>query len=92
MVSAPRTDADLVIKFDNDEAREHFALWLCGSGEQHYWDWMRAHEEEHSGNITATRFGYHGPEDETKEREDPARYGEFLCDGIIRTEVGRLDR
>lgn len=83
-------DADLVIKFDSKEARRHFALWLCGSGEQHYWDDMRAAEEEHGGNITAIHFGYHGPEDETKERSDPARYGEFLCDGVIRTELGRL--
>lgn len=87
------TETDLIIRFANPEAAEHFASWLCGSGEQHYWDWMEYREaDEEDGDITATHFHYHGPEDETKERTDPERYGEFMCDNIIRTTVGRLNR
>lgn len=83
---------DLVIKFPNDEATRHFALWLCESGEQSYWDWMKYRENEDNGDITATNFHYHGEEDETKEETDPARYNEFMCDNTIRTTVGRLNR
>lgn len=86
---------DITVKFATKEAAHHFALWLCESGEQSYWDWMRYREEEEesaTGDITAVSFHYHGPEDETKERNDPARYGEFMCDNTIRTTLGRLDR
>jgi hypothetical protein len=48
------------IKFDNPEAAEHFISWLCGSGEQHYWDWMLCREDEEDGDITAVRFDYNG--------------------------------
>jgi len=82
--------ADLVIRFGNEKALRHFAHWLCGAGEQDYWDWMKHREGEEDGDITVTGFGYHGEEDITKKRNDPARYKEFLCDNIIRTEVGRL--
>jgi len=85
-------DTDLVIKFPNKKAAEHFASWLCGAGEQDYWQWMECREEEEDGDITATSFHYHGEEDETKERTDPARYGKFMCDNTIRTTVGRLDK
>ncbi len=81
---------DLIIRFASDEAADHFASWLCESGEQSYWDWMQVREEEEPGDITALSFGYHGPEDETKAENDPARYGEFLCDWVIRAECGRL--
>ena len=83
---------ELVIKFDSAKAAEHFALWLCESGEQAYWDWMEYREGEEDGNITATSFHYHGEEDKTKEETDPERYGKFMNDGIIRTTCGRLDR
>lgn len=82
---------DLVIKFDNKEAADHFASWLCGSGEQQYWQWMECREEEDEGNITALQFHYHGEEDETKAEDDPDRYGEFMADNIIRTTCGRRD-
>lgn len=83
----------LTIEFDNQEAAHHFAIWLCESGEQQYWEWMGYREEdEEDGNITATSFDYHGPEDETKTEADPERYGEFLCDNTIRTTCGRLDK
>jgi len=29
----------LVFEFPSVETREEFVSWLCGSGEQHYWDW-----------------------------------------------------
>lgn len=83
---------DLVVRFATDEAAEHFALWLCESGEQQYWDWMVARESEEPGNITAVEFDYHGPEDDTKAKSDPERYGEFMCDWTIRTRLGRLTK
>ena len=82
----------LQIKFANEAAAAHFALWLCESGEQSYWDWMEYRESEDDGDITATSFHYHGEEDETKARNDPERYGEFMEDNTIRTTVGRLER
>jgi hypothetical protein len=86
----------LVIEFDNQAAVEHFAHWLCGSGEQHYWSWMECRESEEeevdSGDITALQFHYHGEEDESLSEDDPKRYGDFLSDNIIRTTCGRLDR
>ena len=88
----PLTENDLVIKFANADARLHFAHWLCGSGEQQYWDWMEYREDEEDGDITATSFHYHGEEDESKEQTDPKRYGKFMCDNTIRTTVGRLGR
>lgn len=81
----------LKIEFDNPEAAEHFASWLCGSGEQQYWDYMEYRERDEDGDITATEFHYHGPEDKTKAIDDPKRYGKFMCDNTIRTTCGRLD-
>ena len=83
---------DIVIKFSSKKAADHFASWLCESGEQQYWDWMEYREQEESGNITATSFHYHGEEDESKDQDDPKRYGKFMCDNTIRTTCGRLDR
>ena len=90
--SAEPKETTLQIKFANEAAAAHFASWLCGSGEQQYWDWMEYREEEEEGDITATSFHYHGEEDETKERTDTERYGEFMEDNIIRTTTGRLGR
>lgn len=81
----------LTIEFANPEARLHFAKWLCGAGEQLYWDWMTACESEQGGDITATRFHYR-IEDTSKAPTDPARYGEFLPDGVIRTTCGRITK
>ena len=51
----------LKIEFDNEKAAKHFASWLCGSGEQQYWEWMEYREEDFDeGDITATSFHYHG--------------------------------
>lgn len=91
-VSTEPKETVLQMKFANEAAAKHFALWLCESGEQSYWDWMEYREDEEEGDITATRFHYHGEEDETKERTDPERYGEFMEDNTIRTTVGRLER
>jgi hypothetical protein len=84
-------ETTLQIKFANEEAAIHFASWLCGAGEQDYWQWMECREDEEDGDITATSFHYHGQEDETKAQDDEERYGEFMCDNIIRTTCGRLD-
>ena len=73
----------LKIDFDNEKAREHFALWLCESGEQMYWEWMEYREQEEAGPITALQFNYHGP-----KKDSP---NGFLPDGIIRTNCGRQD-
>ncbi len=70
---------EVVFVFDNDDAAKHFALWLCESGEQSYWDWMECRESEEDGSITAVDFKYHG--------ED----GVF-CSGPIVATCGRLDR
>lgn len=85
-------ETNLTIKFANEEAARHFALWLCESGEQEYWQWMETRETEEDGDITATHFHYHGEEDETKAYNDPERYGDFIEDNIIRTTVGRLNK
>lgn len=83
---------DITIRFANPRAASHFAEWLCGSGEQQYWNWMEYREQEEDGDITAVSFHYHGEEDETKAENDPKRYGKFMGDNIIRTSVGRLDK
>ena len=82
----------ITIEFSNAEASDHFATWLCESGEQEYWQWMEYREQEESGDITATSFHYHGPEDESKAKDDASRYGAFMCDNTIRTTIGRLDK
>lgn len=81
---------NLTIEFGSKKAAMHFAGWLCGSGEQQYWQWMEARERDEDGNITAVEFHYHGVEDETKAHDDPKRYGEFMCDDTIRTTLGRV--
>jgi hypothetical protein len=80
------------IEFDSKSAADHFATWLCESGEQSYWEWMECREQEQAGNITAKQFHYHGVEDETKAEDDPDRYGKFMADNTIRTTCGRLSR
>lgn len=82
---------DVTVRFASKVAARHFAEWLCGSGEQQYWEWMRCREEEERGKITAVSFHYHGEEDQTKQEDDVARYDKFMCDWIIRTQLGRLD-
>lgn len=51
---------NLTIIFENERALMHFKSWMCGSGEQSYWEWMEARESEEDGNITALNFNYHG--------------------------------
>lgn len=49
----------LIFEFQNKEAALHFKHWLCGSGEQQYWDWMEyREEEEEKGDITGVSFNY----------------------------------
>lgn len=50
--------AKLTFQFDNDEAADHFWRWLCESGEQEYWEYMRYREEEEDGDITGLNFDY----------------------------------
>ena len=78
----------LKIMFANQDALEHFASWLCESGEQSYWDWMEVREEEEVGDITAVELDYHGK----KVKDNKPRYGKFMCDNTIRTVCGRLGR
>ena len=52
---------DVTIKFDNEEAAQHFITWLCEQGESDYWLWMECREEEEEkGDITAINFDYTG--------------------------------
>lgn len=48
----------LTFQFDNPDAMEHFWGWLCGSGEQSYWEWMRVREFDEDGEITVLDFDY----------------------------------
>jgi ABC-type Fe3+ transport system substrate-binding protein len=68
--------------FDNPEAAKHFISWLCGSGEQQYWDWMMVREKEEDGNITALNFDYWGG---TEDGEEFAKHP-------ITTKCGRLSK
>lgn len=76
----PKEPVKLTIEFTDRKVMEHFATWLCESGEQEYWSWMEVREEEEPGDITATTFDYHGAKGK----------GKFLCDDTIRTYAGRL--
>ena len=78
--------AILKIEFSNRKAMEHFAQWLCGSGEQEYWTWMECREldEPDAECITATRFEYYFPPPDLADAE-------FAGDDTIRTTCGRLD-
>lgn len=72
---------DLIIKFPTREDALEFASWLCNSGEQDFWNY----QDESVDDIRPTlNFDYHN-EDRTKKVNDPARYGEFMKDLIIRT-------
>jgi hypothetical protein len=92
MTKKKNKETTISIRFANAKAAHHFAVWLCEAGEQDYWQWMEIREEEEEGDITAVIFDYHGEEDKTKDETDPKRYGKFMCDDIIRTTVGRLDK
>lgn len=57
----------LVFKFDSVEAANHFKHWLCGQGEQQYWDWMECREQEKKNkekDITVLDFDYWSGTDE----------------------------
>lgn len=84
----PATDdaCELAIKFHSKAAREHFARWLCGSGEQDYWLWMEYRETEEPGNITAI-FDYFPIVRPDLPVDNAARYGKFIEGGIVTTRV-----
>ena len=48
----------LTFQFENSDAMGHFWSWLCGSGEQSYWEWMKEREAEEDGDITVLDFDY----------------------------------
>lgn len=72
MAKPKRTDIEkfnhhsetLVLKFENQRAANHFKHWLCGQGEQEYWQWMEYREQEEPGPITGINFDYHTDTDE----------------------------
>jgi hypothetical protein len=83
----------LTIEFASDEAARNFALWLCESGEQQYWDWMEYRErEEEDGDITAVGFQYHGQASLEDILHDEDGEEDFMSDWTIRTIPGRLDK
>lgn len=49
----------LTIEFPSQDALEHFALWLNGSGEQSYWKWMMYREQEEPERDIRVRFEYY---------------------------------
>ena len=49
------------IEFATAKAADHFLEWLCGSGEQAYWECMTYRQEKEKGPITAVDFDYHTP-------------------------------
>ena len=70
------TGPTLTFKFANEEAAEHFKVWLCESGEQSYWEWMEYREqEEDTKQITGINFNYHNKDG-----------------SIIPVKCGRLDK
>jgi hypothetical protein len=72
---------ELRIIFPTEEAKRLFALWLCNSGEQHYFDAMQ------DSQTPSLRIGYHGPEDDRYSDSDARRYGPFLSDNTLRVEI-----
>jgi hypothetical protein len=75
-----KTSSIVKFHFDNKVAAKHFIDWLCGSGEQQYWDWMQCREEEEgTKDITAVNFNYW--HDET----------EFAKNLEVVAKCGRLD-
>jgi hypothetical protein len=72
----------LVFEFESEEALLHFKSWLCGSGEQDYWQWMECREGEEEGNITALKIDYHG---------DIRNIDGFNQCRVLKTECGRMD-
>ncbi len=49
---------NLLFQFDTPDAANHFWRWLCESGEQSYWEWMKVREEDEDGDITGLEFDY----------------------------------
>lgn len=50
--------SQLTFSFDNPRALQHFWIWLCESGEQEYWEWMRERENDEDDDITGLEFDY----------------------------------
>ena len=46
----------VTINFDNLDAAKYFMDWLCGSGEQAYWDAMACQDEE--DNVMVDKIEY----------------------------------
>ena len=78
----PSKETIIQIKFANKEAAHGFAEWLCEAGEQDYWQYQQYRELEKEGDITAIEFHFNGEDNK----------GKFMCDDIIRTTTGRLDK
>lgn len=80
----------LKIEFDNQEALNNFAIWLCEYGEQQYWNCMELVEEDSEEITTVLKFEYHEILDRSLPTNDPKRYGEWLKNNTIKTVCGRL--
>jgi predicted nucleotidyltransferase len=55
--------------------------------EQDYWLW-----QDYQDDSSTVIFHYHGVEDETKSKSDPARYKKFMCDNTIRTTLSNAKK
>lgn len=47
----------VIFNFETELAAEKFVEWLCGSGEQSYWEWMEIRETEEEEDMTV-QFDY----------------------------------
>jgi hypothetical protein len=82
MSSKDESKTEVKFVFDNAAVAHYFIEWLCGVGEQDYFQYMECREKEQDGDITATEFDYWG---------GTGKNSEFGKNDIIAI-CGRLDR
>jgi len=50
----------VLLQFETEAAARYFREWLCESGEQDYWQYMEAREDDDpEDDITGLEFDYH---------------------------------
>lgn len=76
----------LKIEFNNQNALEEFATWLCESGEQEYFTWMECQDVPE--NEIVESFIYHHSKHITSDGDyfDPRWLGDNCNQILTRTE------